>query len=210
MNTAPDSAAMPLIEAKPSWWSRLLSPLQRRPAHRRSAPSVATSWMRLPEHSLESPLPAAPPALLETSLPRAVPVPVGALTQLLDMDRTARSRLRHLALVESSCHLSSPDDPFARLPPRAAEIAVRQLDTVLPRHPALRVLRLQLERHLQTHRAHVAATLDVEDRKWQIEGTVASFGTSLTRDSMIGGPWGVTDFLETQSFERANLSPFGS
>jgi len=166
--------------------------------------------MRLPEHSLESPLPAAPPALLETSLPRAVPVPVGALTQLLDMDPTARSRLRHLALVESSCHLSSPDDPFARLPPRAAEIAVRQLDTVLSRHPALRVLRLQLERHLQTHRAHVAATLDVEDRKWQIEETVASFGTSLTRDSMIGGPWGVTDFLETQPFESASLSPFGS
>jgi hypothetical protein len=136
--------------------------------------------------------------LLGTSLPRAVPVPVGALTQLLDMDATARSRLRHLALVESSCRLSSPDDPFARLPPRAAEIAVRQLDTVLPQHPALRVLRLQLERHLQTHRAHVSAMLAVEDRKWQIEGTVASFSASLARDSMIGGPYGVTDFLETQ------------
>jgi hypothetical protein len=143
--------------------------------------------------------------LVQTSLPRAVPVPIGALTQLLDMDATARSRLRHLALVESSCRLSSPDDPFARLPPRAAEIAVRQLDTVLPQHPALRVLRLQLERHLQTHRAHVSAMLAVEDRKWQIEGSVASFSVSLARDSMIGGPYGVTDFLETQPFETATL-----
>jgi hypothetical protein len=146
----------------------------------------------------------------EPSLLRAVPVPVGALTQLLDMDPTARSRLRHLALVESSCHLSSPDDPFARLPPRSAEIAVRQLDTVLPKHPALRVLRLQLERHLQTRRAHVSAMLAVEDRKWQIEGTVASFSASLAQDSMTGGPWGVTDFLETQPFERPSLRSSGS
>jgi hypothetical protein len=142
------------------------------------------------------------------ALPRAVPVPVGALTQLLDMDATARSRLRHLALVESSCRLSSPDDPFARLPPRAAEIAVRQLDAVLPQHPALRVLRLQLERHLQSHRAHVSAMLAVEDRKWQIEGSVVSCSASLAGDSMIGGPYGVTDFLETQPFETATLRRF--
>ena len=32
--------------------------------------------MRIPERSVESPLPATPPALLETPLPRAVPVPV--------------------------------------------------------------------------------------------------------------------------------------
>jgi len=137
-------------------------------------------------------------------------VPVGALTRLLEMDATARSRLRHLALVEYSCLLSSPDDPFARLPPRAAEIAIRQLDTVLQQHPALRVLRLQLERHLQDHRAHVSAMLAVEDRKWRIEGTVASFGTSLSRDSMIGGPWGVTDFLETQPLEKESLKSLGS
>ena len=205
MNTSSNSVALPFMAAKPSWWSRLSSRLRRRPAHRRSAHIVAKSSMQIPERSFESPLPPASPALLEISLPRAVPVPVGALTQLLDMEPTARSRLRHLALVESSCHLSSPDDPFAHLPPRAAEIAVRQLDTVLPRHPALRVLRLQLERHLQTHRAHVAAMLAVENRKWQIEGTVASLGASLACDSMIGGPWGVTDFLETQPFESASL-----
>ncbi len=210
MNTASNSVVMPLMAAKPSWWSRLLSRLRRWPAHRRSAQVNATCSIRIPVRSFESPLPPTPPALLKTSLSRAVPVPVGALTLLLDMDPTARSRLRHLALVESSCHLSSPDDPFARLPPRAAEIAVRQLDTVLPRHPALRVLRLQLERHLQTHRAHLAAKLAGEDRKWQIEGTVSSFGTSLARDSMIGGPWGVTDFLETQPFERAAIGSFGS
>jgi hypothetical protein len=167
---------------------------------------MATSSVKAPERPIESTLPTTPPPpLVETSLPRAVPVPVGALTQLLDMDATARSRLRHLALVESSCRLSSPDDPFARLPPRAAEIAVRQLDTVLPQHPALRVLRLQLERHLQSHRAHVSAMLAVEDRKWQIEGSGVSFSTSLARDSMIGGPYGVTDFLETQPFETAAL-----
>jgi hypothetical protein len=170
---------------------------------------MAAPSMRLAERSFESTLPASQ-APLEPSPSRAVPVPVGALTQMLDMDPTARSRLRHLALVEASCHLSSPDDPFACLPPRSAEIAVRQLDTVLPRHPALRVLRLQLERRLQTHRAHVAATLAVEDRKWRIEGMVSSVGTSLARDSIIGGPWGVTDFLETQPLESASHSSFGS
>ncbi|MEP7299383.1 MAG: hypothetical protein ABI702_24625 [Burkholderiales bacterium] len=205
MNTPPNSVAMPLIAAKPSWWSRLSTRLRGRPAHRRSAQTNATSSIQIPERWFASSLPSTPPTLLESSRRRAVPVPVGALTQLLDMDPTARSRLRHLALVESSCYLSSPNDPFARLPPRAAEIAVRQLDTVLPRHPALRVLRLQLERHLQTHRARVAAVLAAADRKWQIEGTVASFGASLAQDSMIGGPWGVTDFLETQPFERASL-----
>jgi hypothetical protein len=209
VNTAPDSVAMPIVAAKTSWWSRLSSRWRRRPAHRAGAEGMATSSTGTRERSFELPWPATQPAQLETPRPRAVPVPVGALTQLLDMEPTARSRLRHLALVEASCQLSSPDDPFARLPPRAAEIAVRQLDTVLPRHPALRVLRLQLERHLQTHRAHVAATLAVEDRKWRIDRTVASFGTSLARDSMIGGPWGVTDFLETQPLEVASLSAFG-
>ena len=210
MNTATKAVAMPLMAPKPSWWSRLSFRLRRRPAHRGPAQTIAASSVRTPERSLESTLPAIPPVLGEASLLRAVPVPVGALTQLLDMDPTARSRLRHLALVETSCHLSSPDDPFARLPPRSAEIAVRQLDAVLPKHPALRVLRLQLERHLQTHRAHVSAMLAVEDRKWQIEGTVASFSASLAQDSMTGGPWGVTDFLETQPFERPSLRSFGS
>jgi len=192
---------MQFMAAKPSWWSRLSSRLRMRPVHRGSAQVIATCSMQIPERSFESFLPPSSPALLETSLPRAVPVPLDALTKLLDMEPTGRSRLRHLALVESSCHMSSLDDPFARLPPRAAEIAVRQLDTLLPRHPALRVLRLQLERHLQTHRARVAATLAAEDRKWQIAGAVASLGASLACDSMIGGPWGVTDFLETQPFE---------
>ena len=200
---------MPLIAAPPSWWSRLSARLRSWPACRRSAQVIAMPSRQIPERWSESHLPPAPPALLDMSLPRAVPVPVGALTQLLDMDPSARSRLRHLALVESSCHLSSPDDPFARLPPRAAEIAVRQLDTVLPRHPALRVLRLQLERHLQTHRAHVAATLAVEDRKWRIEGA-ASFGASVARDPRVGGHCVGTDFVETQPFERASLGSLGS
>jgi len=206
MNIGPDSLAMPLVATKPSWWSRLSSRWRSGSTHRRSTQSMAAP-IRSQERSFESPSSITPPPPLEPSPSRAVPVPVGALTQLLDMDPTTRSRLRHLALVEASCHLSSPGDPFARLPPRAAEIAVRQLDALLPRHPALRVLRLQLERHLQTHRAHVAATLAIEDRKWRIEGTAGSVGTSLARDSLIGGPWGVTDFQETQPLESANRGP---
>jgi hypothetical protein len=132
---------------------------------------------------------------------RSVPIPTDALTQLLNAHPTARARLRHLALVEASCRLS-PGDPFGRLPPRVIEIAVRQLDAVLARQPSLRVLRLQLERHLQGHRARIAATLAAEDRKWQIEGAVATTVTSLSPDSMIGGPWGITDFLETLPLDR--------
>jgi hypothetical protein len=47
--------------------------------------------------------------------------------------------------------------------------------------------------------------LAVEDRKWQIEGSGVGLSASLARDSMIGGPYGVTDFLETQPFETAAL-----
>lgn len=85
------------------------------------------------------------------------------------------------------------------------EIAVRQLDAVLARQPSLRVLRLQLERHLQSHRARIAATLAAEDRRWQLEGAVATTGTGLSPDSMIGGPWGITDFLETLPLDQTRL-----
>lgn len=135
---------------------------------------------------------------------RSVPVPIDALTRLLDIDPKARARLRHLALVESSC-LLSPAEPFARLPPRAIEIAVRQLDAVLPRHPALRVLRLQLERHLQRHQARVAAMIAAEDLKWEPDTAMPVLGASLAPDSMIGGAWGVTDFQETMPLDRSRL-----
>ena len=132
---------------------------------------------------------------------RSVPVPIEALTQLLNVDPAMRTRLRHLALVEHSC-LRSPAAPFAHLPPRAIEIAVRQLDAVLPRHPTLRVLRLQLERHLQTHRTRTIALLKAADLKWLPEDATAVTSACLAPDSMIGGPWGVTDFLETLPLER--------
>lgn len=120
---------------------------------------------------------------------------------MLDLEPMARARLRHLALIESSC-LRSPGDPFARLPPRAIEIAVRQLDPMLARHPSLRVLRLQLERHLQTHRARIAAMLAAEDTKWHPDTAGTTAGAGLAPDSMIGGAWGVTDFLETLPVDR--------
>jgi len=155
-----------------------------------------------PKAPKATPPPKVPPrgAPIEPAV-RSVPIPIEALTLLLNAHPTARARLRHLALVESSCRLS-PGDPFGRLPSRVIEIAVRQLDAVLARQPSLRVLRLQLERHLQCHRARIAATLAAEDRKWQLEGAVATTGTSLSPDSMIGGPWGITDFLETMPLDR--------
>lgn len=152
----------------------------------------------------ESPSPVEPqdPPLRTTPpITRSVPVPIEALTQMLNVDPTMRVRLRHLALVEHSC-LRSPAEPFAHLPPRAIEIAVRQLDAVLPRQPTLRVLRLQLERHLQTHRTRTLALLAAADLKWLPEGATAATSVCLAPDSMIGGPWGVTDFLETLPLER--------
>lgn len=145
--------------------------------------------------------PQNPPLRTPTPITRSVPVPIEALTQMLNVDPTMRMRLRHLALVEHSC-LRSPAEPFAHLPPRAIEIAVRQLDAVLPRQPTLRVLRLQLERHLQTHRTRTLALLAAADVKWLPEGATAATSACLAPDSMIGGPWGVTDFLETLPLER--------
>jgi hypothetical protein len=162
----------------------------RRPAHGQTAPA--------PESRLD-PGTRSTPTL--SSITRSVPVPIEALTQMLNVDPAMRTRLRHLALVEHSC-LRSPADPFAHLPPRAIEIAVRQLDAVLPRHPTLRVLRLQLERHLQSHRTRTIALLAAADLKWLPDSDSAATSACLAPDSMIGGPWGVTDFLETLPFER--------
>jgi len=178
------------IEGPPSLWRRLLDKVMVRPSDRwavtahRSAHREAGAQERTP-----------------VPLARSVPVPIEALTQMLNTEPTLRMRLRHLALVEHSC-LRAPDAPFAHLPPRAIEIAVRQLDAVLPRQPTLRVLRLQLERHLQTHRTRTLALLAAADLKWLPEGATAATSVCLAPDSMIRGPWGVTDFLETLPLEQ--------
>ena len=195
---APYAARRSPSDHRRPWWSRWLAGLLKWP----SRSTVAMPVRATPKAPTPAPSPKVAPriAAIEAAV-RSVPIPIDALTQLLNAHPTARARLRHLALVESSCRLS-PGDPFGRLPPRVMEIAVRQLDAVLARQPSLRVLRLQLERHLQGHRARIAATLAAEDRKWQIEGAVATTVTGLSADSMIGGPWGITDFLETLPLDR--------
>jgi hypothetical protein len=168
------------------------------------------TWRSLPvaepaPRIAQRPQPPAPERQVPTSPApvalRSVPVPVAALTRLLDRDSMARARLKHLALVESAC-LASPPDPFSRLPPRVIEIAMRQLDPVLRDNPQLRVLRLQLERHLHSHRARIAALIAAEDCNWLPQGPSARLSVGLTPDSMIGGPWGVTDFLDTVPLDR--------
>lgn len=197
----PRAAAQASSDARrPLWWrwlERLVKrpvsrhePAARRPAHGQTCPA------RRPQAEART---SSTPPLASTS--RSVPVPIAALTQMLNVDPTMRTRLRHLALVEHSC-LRSPAEPFAHVPPRAIEIAVRQLDAVLPRHPALRVLRLQLERHLQSHRTRAIALLAAADVKWLPESAALRTSACLAPDSMIGGPWGVTDFLETLPLER--------
>jgi hypothetical protein len=188
------------VDVKRSLWSRLfarlfarfLRPAARHP--RPAAPPAAPAGAK----ALPAPRPAPAPVAAPT---RSVPVPIDALTRLLDREPAGRARLRHLALLEASCR-SAPADPFARLPPRAADIALRQLDALLPRHPALRVLRLQLERYLQAHRARVAAVLAAEEQRWHPEVVGDTPTVALAPDSMIGGPWGVTDFQETLAQER--------
>lgn len=186
-------------------WARLVGrdcapAITRRPVPvAEPAPRIAQRPQpRAPERQVPTSHPPAPVAV------RSVPVPVAALTRLLDRDSTSRVRLKHLALVESACLASLPD-PFSRLPPRVLEIAMRQLDPVLRDNPPLRVLRLQLERHLHSHRARIAALLAAEDCKWLPQGPSAQLGVGPTPDSMIGGPWGVTDFLETVPIDRGTL-----
>ena len=198
---SPRAAHPPLSGARRSPWWRLLEILLKRPdsGHQPVADKPAHREPAQTGPSRVEPQTASTPTLGSNS--RSVPVPIEALTQMLNVAPTMRTRLRHLALVEHSC-LRSPADPFAHLPPRAIEIAVRQLDAVLPRHPTLRVLRLQLERHLQTHRTRTSALLAAADLKWLPEGAAAATSACLAPDSMIGGPWGVTDFLETLPLER--------
>ena len=194
----PHAARRPSSGYRWPWWSRWLAGLLKWPS--RSTVTVPLAAAPKAPKAAPSPKVASGIAAIEPAV-RSVPIPIDALTQLLNAHPTARARLRHLALVESSCRLS-PDDPFGRLPPRVIEIAVRQLDAVLARQPSLRVLRLQLERHLQGHRARIAAALAAEDRRWQLDDAVAATGTTLFPDSMIGGPWGITDFLETRPLDR--------
>lgn len=152
-------------------------------------------WMPR-EAALPAFLPTEPAPPPEPPIGRSVPVPVAALTQLLNQYPSARSRMRHLALVESSCYLS-PDEPFSRLPPRAVEIAIQQLDTVLAYYPGLTVLRLQLERRLQTHRARVGAVLADEDRRWRLDAAGEStFGSTDWQGGL--GP----AFAETMPLDR--------
>lgn len=106
---------------------------------------------------------------------RSVPLPVLALTRLLDQHPSARHRLKHLALIETSCRLS-PGDPLAHVPPRTLEIAIRQLEPVVDQHHGLHVLRLQLERRLQHHRARVDAALALDDRRWRPDAGASTFG----------------------------------
>ncbi|MGE5864460.1 MAG: hypothetical protein ACM32J_05120 [Rhizobacter sp.] len=193
---SPDAQA-----ARPSWRSRFTALAQRalgrpaEPAHPVAAPAAphpGPATVKVPR------APAVAPAM------RSVPVPLAALTQALDRHPMARSRMRHLALVESSCILN-PADPFAKLPPRAMDVALRQLDVVLTRHPELHVLRLQLERQLQAHRTRIKAALAAEDRRWRPEaGDSLFFESTFATDSQLGGPWGSTGFMETLPLERAS------
>lgn len=127
---------------------------------------------------------------------RSVPVPLAALTDLLDRYPAGRSRLKHLALIETSCQLA-PEDPLSKVPPRTLEIAIRQLEPVLDHHHGLLVLRLQLERRLQTHRARVGATLALETRRWLPDPGASTFGP-IELDAA-----GTAAFAETLPLETA-------
>lgn len=197
----PSRGGSAFIGGRQSLWRRWLEKLVVRPFGRCRALTLRSAHNQA---AADPPSPVEvqdPPLRTTTPVTRSVPVPIEALTQMLNADPTMRMRLRHLALVEHSC-LRSPAEPFAHLPPRVIEIAVRQLDAVLPRQPTLRVLRLQLERHLQTHRTRTLALLAAADLKWLPEGATAATSVCLAPDSMIGGPWGVTDFLETLPLEQ--------
>ena len=181
------------VPGRPSWRMRLAG-LVRRAVGRPSVPPAQVPRPPSPGSVMVQGPRVAPVAPAR----RSVPVPIDALTTMLNGYPMARSRMRHLALVEASC-LMSPMDPFSQLPPRAMEIAIRQLDVVLPRHPGLHVLRLQLERHLQAHRSRIEAVLAAEDRKWRPEGGHRVEVGFV--DSVLGGPWGTTGFMETLPLE---------
>ena len=90
-----------------------------------------------------------------------------------------------------------PHDPLAHVPPRTLEIAIRQLEPVLDRHDGLRVLRLQLERRLQTHRARVDAALSTRPRHWRPDAGASLFAESALDSTL------PPEFAETLPIERA-------
>lgn len=194
-STLVTAAPRPLsADARPTWRTRLVGMVRRAVGRPVPVAPLARVLPPQPGAARVQGQRAAPVAPMR----RSVPVPIEALTTLLNGYPMARTRMRHLALVEASC-LLQPADPFSQLPPRAMEIAIRQLDVVLPGHPALHVLRLQLERHLQAHCSRVEAVLAAEDRKWR---PAAGHRVEVPfADSLMGGPWGSTGFMETLPLE---------
>jgi hypothetical protein len=120
------------IPGRPSWRARIAG-LVRRAVGRPTVPSARPPSPGSATVQGARTTPVAPAM-------RSVPVPLEALTEMLNLYPMARSRMRHLAFVEAAC-LLTPSDPFSKLPPRAMEIALRQLDVVLPRHSGRHVLR---------------------------------------------------------------------
>lgn len=80
-------------DVKRSLWSRLWFGLTRPAAARRAAPVAPRPVASIdPPPRRASATPVEPP-------PRSVPVPIDALTALLDREPAGRARLRHLALL---------------------------------------------------------------------------------------------------------------
>lgn len=107
-------------------------------------------------------IPVSPPT------ERAVPIPVAALTALLDKHPMARSTFKHLVIVEQTLKLAKVD-PFAYIPAPILSQALRQLEGLgaLAGNGDLRLLHLQMRRRVTENEVRAQATAEQRDAKWK-------------------------------------------
>ncbi len=137
-------------------------------AHRRKRHTIRKLRESVPagtevfRESVLAEIPVSPPT------ERAVPIPVAALTALLDKHPMARSTFKHLVIVEQTLKLAKVD-PFSYIPAPILNQALRQLEGLgaLAGNGDLRLLHLQMRRRATENEVREQATAEQREAKWK-------------------------------------------
>jgi hypothetical protein len=150
------------------------------------------------------------------AIPRAVPIPVGRLTELLGAHDGARKKCRHLVIVEQTLRLAK-GDPFACIPAGILSLAIEQLELLLAREPfesrELRLLHLQMRRRHVENEARAQAALTQAPPAWRpADGPAKPISPTLVPREAVESPQRPADLLRglfadsDESFERREFA----
>lgn len=135
---------------------------------------------------------------------RAVPIPVAALTELLDKHPMARATLKHLVIVEQTLKLAKYE-PFSYIPPSMLQRALRQLEGLgaLTGSGDLQLLHLQMRRRVMENEVRAQATVQRREAKWMPEPDSRSTGRFPVLGDVVDARPTVPDLL-SEVFDSAS------